>query len=82
MIRVLGIKDYNRWSDNEQRSFGRLAMLFVQIPGLTRWSRKEKQLLASIMRAKGGKLEREHLLISIQHPKLKVAVAKLAKLRP
>ncbi len=82
MIRVLGIKDYNRWSDNEQRSFGRLAMLFVQIPGLTRWNRKEKQLLASIMRAKGGKLEREHSLISIQHPKLKVAVAKLAKLRP
>lgn len=81
MTQILGIKHFNLWTDNEQRSFGRLALLFVQIPGLTKWSRSEKQLLASIMRAKGGKLERKHLLLANQHTKLRTAITALARKR-
>ena len=82
MTRLLGVRDFRHWPEDERRSFGRLAMLFVQIPGLSKWTTSEKRALGAIMRAKGGKLERQHLLLINQHAKLKAALEKMGKKKP
>lgn len=78
LARVLGVKGWRRWTDNEISSFERLAPLFAAIPGLTKWTKKEKPDLARIIRAKGSNCERDFVRLCNNHHKFKDTIEQLA----
>lgn len=77
-VKVLGIGSFKKWRADEQLALRRLAPLVMCIPGIGRWSRPDKQLLAEIIRAKGGTRERTFVRLSNQHAAFRKALEKLA----
>ena len=78
LARILKIKGWHRWTAEEIDSFKRLAPLIASIPGLNRWSPKDKADLAKIIRAKGSINERNFVLLCNKHPKFRAAIHKMA----
>jgi hypothetical protein len=64
---MLNIKRLNLWSENEMRALDRLAPFIINIPNLSKWNKKDKDLLIEIIKAKGGKSERKYVLLSLKH---------------
>jgi hypothetical protein len=77
IARILSIKGWRRWSENEILSFKRLAPLIECIPDLKSWGAKEKSLLGRILRAKGKVREREFVLLCNKHKRFQEAIEKL-----
>lgn len=77
--RVLGTGPARGWSADERQAFERWAPLVLLLPGVARWSAAEKRALAEVARAKGGRRESEFVRRFDAHPKLRAAVAALAR---
>lgn len=66
---------FKGWTADEKQGFRLLAPLLCLIPDLPGWSIAERRSLAKLLRAKGGKTEKEYLLLLKKHPKLLHALA-------
>jgi hypothetical protein len=78
VARSLGIPDWKRWSADEITAFHRMAPLLACLPGVERWSARERRLLARIVRAKGSRRERDYALLASRHRRFREAVEQLA----
>ncbi|MCE2503450.1 MAG: hypothetical protein J4G05_05290 [Chlorobi bacterium] len=67
VMRRLNPKEVGAWPENEMRGFNDLSLLAGMIPDLELWSFKAKEEFVSLLRAKGGKREREYVLKSQRH---------------
>ncbi len=67
------------WSAPERQAFERWAPLVLLLPGVARWSPAEKRALVAVIRAKGGRRETEFVHAFDAHPKLRAAVAEIAR---
>ena len=47
------------------------------LPGLGRWSRRERRALARVMIAKGGRRESDYVRAFDAHPRLRAAIRRL-----
>ncbi len=63
----------------ERLAWERWGPLVLLLPGLGRWTAAEKRALAAVVRAKGGRSEREFVARFDRHPKLRAALARLAR---
>jgi hypothetical protein len=74
----LGFKGFARLSPSEGEAWTRLAVLIDLIPGVERWSAAEKAGAAAVLRAKGGRHEREFVQRFDGHARLRKGVLALA----
>ncbi|MDA1081502.1 MAG: hypothetical protein O2973_07465 [Gemmatimonadetes bacterium] len=58
-----------RWPRAERAAFVRLAPVVALLPSLRRWSAQDKRALTALMRAKGGRVERDFVLRAAAHPR-------------
>jgi hypothetical protein len=76
--RLLGVRGSASWPREERDWFERLSVLFAMIPGLSKWSAREKQGLVTLMRAKGGVSERRYAKMMRGHTRLRSALELIA----
>jgi len=69
------------WTPAERHAFGRWAPLALVLPGLSRWSPRERRALAHVMRLKGSRRESDFVRAFDAHAKLRAAIARLAASR-
>jgi hypothetical protein len=74
---MLGVRSLARFTPGEKLAWGRWAPLVLILPGLGKWSRAEKQALAGVIRAKGGRRESEFTSKFDAHGKLRRALLRL-----
>jgi hypothetical protein len=74
---LLGVRPGRDWSAGERLAFERWAPLVVLLPGIERWSTAEKQDLAAVIRAKGGRRESDFVRTFDAHARLRQAVREL-----
>lgn len=67
----------SRWTSAEQRSLENWSLVLALIPDLVRWSPKEKQDAANLIRAQAGHNEMRYLRLTRQHPRLREAILSL-----
>ena len=65
------------WTADERLWWKRWAPLVARLPGLWRWSPKERRALVRVVRAKGGRRESEYARLFDAHPRLAAAVLAL-----
>ncbi len=70
-LKKLGIGQLGRFNPSERAAFVRWAPLVLSIDGLHRWSPAERNLLVRIIKAKGGRRERDFNLLLLKHAKLR-----------
>ena len=75
----LPARDWRRWSAGERLFFERWAPLVALMPGLDGWSASEKQALAAVIRAKGGRRESEFVGRFDAHPRVGAALVAMAR---
>ena len=80
VARVLDIADWKYWSADEIAGFHRMAPLLACLPGVGRWSVRDRRQLARIVRAKGSRRERDYALLASRHRRFRDAVEQLANL--
>ena len=78
VARLLEIADWKHWSADEIAGFHRMAPLIACLPGIARWSVRERRQLARIVRAKGSRRERDYALLASRHSRFRAAVEQLA----
>jgi len=78
VARLLEIKDSKYWSADEIAGFHRMAPLIACLPGIARWSVRERRQFARIVRAKGSRRERDYALLASRHRRFRDAVEQLA----
>ena len=78
VARLLEITDWRRWSAAEIAAFHRMAPLLACLPGVARWSLRDRRQLARIMRAKGSRRERDYALLASRHRRFRDTVEQLA----
>ena len=76
---LLGAGPERGWSAGERLAFERWAPLVTILPGLARWSAAERRAVAAVVRAKGGRRESDFVRAFDAHPRLRAAVAQLAR---
>ncbi|MDA1000932.1 MAG: hypothetical protein O2807_10530 [bacterium] len=76
---LLGVRSLQGWSPGERAAWRRWAPLVMALPGLSRWPREELRALVGIIRAKGGRRESDFVHAFNAHPRLRRAIARLAK---
>ncbi|KPJ81956.1 MAG: hypothetical protein AMJ58_03145 [Gammaproteobacteria bacterium SG8_30] len=69
-LEVTGLKSLSGFTRDERAAWRRWAPLIVSIPGISRWSAGERQQLADIARAKGGRREIDFLVRYAAHSRL------------
>jgi hypothetical protein len=74
----LGIDGWRRWPAGERLFWERWAPLVALLPGLDDWPPTEKRDLAAVIRAKGGRRERDYVGRFDAHPHLGAALVSLA----
>ena len=77
LSRVLGVSPA-KWTSAERWAFSNFAPLLALLPEITRWSNREKRLLAEVIRAKAGPDETAYLRLLQQHGALSEALRALA----
>ena len=75
---ILRLSNLNGWSKGERFALDRWAPLLAGVKDLSKWTAQEKRQLVNIIRAKGGRQERDFILLSQQHPKLRRALEAVA----
>lgn len=78
VARTLNIKGWRRWSRDEITGLERLAPLVATFPDLQEWTVREKAALARLIRAKGGRRERDFVRLSNSCSRFKKTVEDLA----
>jgi hypothetical protein len=67
----------SRWSSAERQALENWSLVLALIPNLRRWSGKQKQGLAKIIRAQAGSDELRYLRLTQQHPRLRQEILRL-----
>jgi hypothetical protein len=78
---VLGLKSMRGWSRGERLAWERWGPLVMALPGIARWSSKERTDLIEIIRAKGGSSELGFVERMNVHERLNVALLSLTSPR-
>ncbi len=78
LAKTLKITNCPVWSDDEWNAFLRLGPVLESIPEIRKWKQTEQEALGRLIRAKGKPLERQFVLQSNRHPRLKSALIRLA----
>ena len=81
VTRALGVQSAS-WSSAEQQAFEHWAPVLALIPALGRWSRREKQDLVEILRAKAAPGEMRYLRLTQQHDRLRRELLRLGSSPP
>lgn len=76
---LVGLRSFRRIPRGERIAWDRWAPLICMIPGIRRWSAKERRDLGLVVRAKGGIYESDFVLRFDRHAKLGRAVRRLAE---
>ncbi len=76
---LLGVRCRRGFSTGERLAWQRWGPLVMILPGVERWPREDRQALAAIMRAKGGRRESDYLLRFDRHRRLRKAIQALAQ---
>jgi hypothetical protein len=74
---LLGARSTGR-TRGERLAWERWGPLVLVLPGVARWKARERQALARVVRAKGGRRESDYTRLFDGHQRLRRAVAKLA----
>ncbi len=74
--RLLGVKP-GKLPRGERLAWDRWGPLVMCLPGVSRWSAKDKRALAEVVRAKGGQRESDFVLACDEHTKLRRALVEL-----
>jgi len=69
-----GVRSLEGWTTGERLWWRRWAPLLDALPGIGRWSAKERRKVVAIVRAKGGVRESEYARLFDAHPRLAAAV--------
>ncbi len=77
--RLLGVRSRKRFTAGERLTWNRWAPLVMTLPGVERWSEKNRRALARVIRAKGGRRESDFVRLFDRHRPLWQAVLKLAE---
>ncbi|HUF89166.1 MAG TPA: hypothetical protein VMR66_04215 [Gemmatimonadota bacterium] len=77
---LVGLRSFRRLPRGERIAWDRWAPLVCMIPGIRRWSAKERRDLGLVVRAKGGIFESDFVLRFDRHAKLGRAVRRLAEM--
>jgi hypothetical protein len=77
--RILGVRSLSGFSPGERVAWERWCPLVLVLPRVARWSRRSKQDLVSVIRAKGGRSESEFVRRFDRHLPLRRAVLELAR---
>jgi hypothetical protein len=77
--RLLGLRNLRRLSRGERIAWDRWSPLVLALPGVERWSEKERRALAAVVRAKGGRRESDFVRLFDGHAKLRRAILHLAR---
>ena len=78
-VKLLGRSSFRGVTPGEKLALDRWAPLACVLPGIERWSAAERRALAGVIRAKGGQRESEYVLRFDAHPRLRRALAALAR---
>lgn len=81
LLRALGQKTYTHWSKNEQQALLQQAPIMSLLPDVKRWTKTERGNLIDLMRAKGGKFERDYIKIMRKHDRLRRSLASYCRNR-
>lgn len=76
--RLLGVRSFKSFSAGERLWWKRWSPLVLALPGIERWSGKDKRALVKVIRAKGGRRESDFVRLFDGHRRLRRAVLKLA----
>ena len=77
--RLLGVRSTKSFSTGERLAWNRWAPLVMILPGVARWSPKDRRALVKVIRAKGGRRESDYVRKFDAHRKLRTAIFNLAK---
>jgi len=77
----LGLRRLAGWTRTERLAWRRWAPLILALPGLERWTPAERRALVALVRAKGGRRERDYLALLAAHRPLRRALCRLARVR-
>jgi hypothetical protein len=80
VVGVLNLGNLSRWSPTEKIALERMAPLICCIPDLSKWSVADKTLLGRIVKAKGGRNDREYVQLTLRHRRLQLAMHYLAEI--
>ncbi len=75
----LRLRSLAGWSESERHAWSRWASLVTLLPGVSRWTPREKAALVSVIRAKGGRREDKFVHAFDAHPRLGPALASLLR---
>lgn len=76
-----GIGSWRGFTRDQRRAWMAMAPV-VALLGVERWAADERRALGELMRAKGARGEREHVLRCIAHPRFERALAEAISLSP
>ena len=79
VARLLGAGNWRRFPPGEREAWRRLAPLVRLFPGLARWNADDRQALAAIVRAKGGRRESDFVALADRHARFRWALVRLAR---
>ncbi len=74
----LGLRSMKDLSPAERLAWRRWAPLVAVLPGLDRWSLRDRKALARVVIAKGGRRESDYVRAFDAHPRLRAAIRRLA----
>jgi hypothetical protein len=76
---LLRVRTLHGWSRGERHAWARWAPLVTLLPGVARWSPRERSALVAVIRAKGGRHEDAFVHAFDGHPRLGAALARLLR---
>lgn len=75
---LCGVRDWQKWDEGERLAWLRWSPLMLVLPGVAKWSPAEREALAAVARAKGGRRESDYVRLLDAHRPLRAALRKLA----
>lgn len=75
--KLLGIRDFARYSPDERASLERLSLVFLLLPELAHFNSAEKALLVRVVRGKGGASETEATQLLARHARFEAALRRV-----
>lgn len=77
-LRRLGMKSLSGWTQLEKVWFARMAPLICILPGLENWSKRDREALRRLIRAKGSLREREYTQLMSSQRRFRNALETIA----
>lgn len=76
---LLRVRSFTGWTAAERHAWSRWAPLVTLLPGVARWSPRERAAFVGVIRAKGGRREDAFVHAFDAHPRLGAALARLLR---